>query len=195
MLAAPSLNPAALALTFMFFAPAVAWTRLMLAVAAVFTGALFTARLIQRPAVTSTLRVSALADQGEPLGPAFLRSCLHVTVRTLPLIVVGIVTAMALADRLPFEKVASPSSAGMAVVLSALIALPIALPTFFEVPLALTLLGAGAPAGAAVAILFAGPAINLPSLLTIAHATSWKASVTVAAVIWTLAVIGGLIAG
>lgn len=49
MLAAPSLNPAALALTFMFFAPAVAWTRLVLAVVVVLVGTLFTARSLERP--------------------------------------------------------------------------------------------------------------------------------------------------
>jgi len=195
MLAAPSLNPAALALTFMFFAPAVAWTRLMLAIAAVFAGTLLAARLVQTPVAASVFKVSSFTDPGEPLAVAFLRACLQVSLRTLPLIVVGIVTAMAIADRLPLDSAASPLAAGMATALAAFIAIPIALPTFFEVPVALTLLGAGAPAGVAVAVLFAGPAINLPSLLTIAHATSWKVSVIVAAVIWTLAVLGGLSAG
>jgi uncharacterized membrane protein YraQ (UPF0718 family) len=102
---------------------------------------------------------------------------------------------MAIADFIPIATVGSPFATGLTVALAASIAVPIALPTFFEVPLALTLLGAGAPAGAAVAVLFAGPAVNLPSLLTIAHASSWKVSVTVAAVIWTLAVIGGVLTG
>ena len=195
MLAAPSLNPAALALTFMFFAPRVAWARLMLALAAVFVGTAFTTRIVEPSLVGSTPRPGAVADEGDFLVAAFLRSCLHVTARTLPLIVVGIVAAMAIADFVPLATVGSPLATGLAVALAAFIAVPIALPTFFEVPLALTLLGAGAPAGAAVAVLFAGPAVNLPSLLTIAHATSWKVSVTVAAMIWTLAVIGGLLAG
>lgn len=102
---------------------------------------------------------------------------------------------MAIADRFSFQSTAWPAAADVSVALAAFIALPIALPTFFEVPLALTLLGAGAPAGVALAVLFAGPAVNLPSLLTVAHATSWKVSVSVAAVIWTLAVVGGLLAG
>jgi len=195
MLAAPSLNPAALALTFMFFAPGVAWARLMLALAAVFVGTVFTARIVEPSLVGSTPRLGAVADQGDSLVAAFLRSCLHVTTRTLPLIVVGIVAAMAIADVVPLAIAGSPLATGLAVALAAFIAVPIALPTFFEVPLALTLLGAGAPSGAAVAVLFAGPAVNLPSLLTIAHATSWKVSVTVAAVVWALAVVGGLLVG
>lgn len=195
MLAAPSLNPAALALTFMFFAPRVAWARLMLALAVVFVGAMFTARIVEPSLVGSTPRAGPVADPGDSLAVAFLRSCFHVTARTLPLIAVGIVTAMAIADFIPIPTVGSPLATGLTVALAASIAVPIALPTFFEVPLALTLLGAGAPAGAAVAVLFAGPAVNLPSLLTIAHATSWKVSVTVAGVIWTLAVIGGFLTG
>lgn len=196
MLAAPSLNPAALVLTFMFFAPAVAWTRLVLALTAVFVVTLFTARLVHTRSAASIIGVSAVAPlQTEPLALAFLRSSVHVTVRTLPLIVIGIVTAMAVADWLPLERAASAPTTALSVALAASIALPLALPTFFEVPLALTLLGAGAPSGVAVAVLFAGPAVNLPSLLTIAHATSWKVGATVAAVIWTLAVIGGLVAG
>ncbi len=68
MLAAPSLNPAALALTFMFFAPGIAWIRLALALVAVFVGALFAARLVRTPAAVFTPRFNADVDQGEPEG-------------------------------------------------------------------------------------------------------------------------------
>jgi uncharacterized membrane protein YraQ (UPF0718 family) len=55
-------------------------------------------------------------------------------------------------------------------------------------------MSAGFPAGAAVA-LFAGPAINLPSLLSIARTSSWKIAASVAVMIWLIAIAGGLIAG
>lgn len=193
MLAAPSLNPAALALTFMFFRPAVAWSRLTLAVAAVFVGAVCAAWVL-RPPVLTPLHVRAATFDDEPLARAFLRSCLHVTVQTLPLLLVGILASMAIAARFTVEGASWPAATGLSVALAALIALPIALPTFFEVPIALTLLGTGAPTGVAVAVLFAGPAVNLPSLLTIARATGWKASLSVASVVWILAVVGGLLA-
>jgi uncharacterized membrane protein YraQ (UPF0718 family) len=77
----------------------------------------------------------------------------------------------------------------------ALIAVPLAMPTFFEIPLALILLSAGAPPAAAFAMLIAGPTINLPSLLTIGHATSWKVAGTVALLVFLLAVFGGLVVG
>jgi len=56
-------------------------------------------------------------------------------------------------------------------------------------------MSAGFPAGAAVALLFAGPAINLPWLLSIARTSSWKIAASVAVMIWLIAIGGGLIAG
>lgn len=191
MLAAPSLNPAAIALTFMFFAPTIAWTRLVLALSAAFIGSLLIGQFMHVSSVALAPGVTSASNEGEPLPLTFLRSCFHVAARTVPFILIGLVSALAIADNFPLEHAAS-SFAIISVALAALIAIPLALPTFFEVPLALALLGAGAAPGTAVAVLFAGPAVNLPSLLTIAHATSWKVSVTVAAVIWALALIGGL---
>ena len=81
----------------------------------------------------------------------------------------------------------------MAIVAVALIAVALAMPTFFEIPLALILLAAGAPAGAAVAMLIAGPAVNLPSLFTIARSTNWKVAGSVAFTIFVLAVAAGLL--
>ena len=60
------------------------------------------------------------------------------------------------------------------IVIVALIAVLLTLPSMFEIPLALSVLAAGGPAGAAAALLFAGPAINLPSLLVIGRYSSWK---------------------
>lgn len=192
MLAAPSLNPAAIALTFMFFAPRIAWTRVVLALAAVFIGSALVAKFVRVPPAA----VPSLASSGNedaPLVPKFLRSCIHVTVRTVPFIVLGLVTALAIADRFPLQNATTSTVSAVAFV--ALIATPLALPTFFEVPLALALLGAGVPSGAAISVLFAGPAVNLASLLTIGHASSWKVSLVTATLVWTLAVVGGLIAG
>jgi len=47
--------------------------------------------------------------------------------------------------------------------------------------------------GAAVALLIAGPSVNLPSLLTIMRSTNWKVAAMVAASIWILAVVSGTI--
>src|SRR2546425_11169007 len=82
----------------------------------------------------------------------------------------------------------------LAIAVVAAVAVPLALPTFFEIPLALILLGSGLPGGAAVALLIAGPSVNLPSLFTITRSTNWKVAAVVAASIWALAVTSGIFA-
>jgi uncharacterized membrane protein YraQ (UPF0718 family) len=99
---------------------------------------------------------------------------------------------MLIAQMLPVRTFDSGVAKFLAIVVVAAIAVPLALPTFFEIPLALILLGSGAPAGAAVALLIAGPSVNLPSLLTITRSTNWKVAVLVAASVWILAVAGGV---
>jgi uncharacterized membrane protein YraQ (UPF0718 family) len=81
----------------------------------------------------------------------------------------------------------------LAVLVVATFAIPLALPTFFEIPLAFVLLSSGAPVGAAMALLIAGPAVNLPSLLTIIRSTSWKVAAVVAASVWVIAVVSGIL--
>ncbi|MEP6922343.1 MAG: permease [bacterium] len=192
MLAAPSLNPAALILTFMLFDYRIGLTRLTTAGFAVF----FTGILIDRFVKVAPIGCSTRDDENpRPLLTAFLRSCLQVAVRTLPLIIIGVLISMAIAMWLPVGALASTGGQALAIVVIALIAVPLAMPTFFEIPLALILLSAGAPAGAAVAMLIAGPAVNLPSLFTIARSTNWKVAGSVALSIFALAVASGLLVG
>jgi uncharacterized membrane protein YraQ (UPF0718 family) len=53
------------------------------------------------------------------------------------------------------------------------------------------LLSIGAPGGAAVAVLFAGPAVNLASLLTIGRSAGWPVASALALAIAMLACVGG----
>jgi uncharacterized membrane protein YraQ (UPF0718 family) len=54
------------------------------------------------------------------------------------------------------------------------------LPTLFEIPLAYSLLLSGAPLGMIAAVLFIGPAVNLPSLLVVSRAAGIKAGLLLA---------------
>lgn len=195
LLAAPALNPAALALTFLLFPASIAWGRLWMSVVAVFLGTALVARLA--PDAPIGLRVAPLADDPPPPPPiqAFLRACLHISVRTVPVIVLGILAAMLFAEHLMGQPEVSSTTRVWSIAVTAAIAIPIALPTFFEIPLAVTLLAAGAPPGAAAALLFAGPAVNLASLLTVGHLAGWRAVWLVGAMVWVVAVIGGLAVG
>ena len=190
MLAAPALNPAALILTFMLFDYRIATTRLVVSACAVF----FTGALIERFIKVNPVQCTP-AERGDThqLLWTFLRSCGQVAIRTLPLIATGVVISMAIALWLPIGALASSRGELVATIIVALIAVPLAMPTFFEIPLAFLLLSAGAPAGAAVAIMIAGPAVNLPSLFTIARSTNWKVAAAVALAIFLLAVLGGVL--
>jgi hypothetical protein len=193
MLAAPALNPAALILTFMLFDYKVAMVRLGAAITAVlFTG------MIADKLLGKTIVSCDKDDWQAAARPTdfvhFLRACARVAVRLVPMIIIGVLLSMVIAQFVPAGTYNSNVSKFLAIMVVAAIAVPLALPTFFEIPLALILLGSGAPGGAAVALLIAGPSVNLPSLFTITRSTNWKVAAVVAASIWVLAVASGILA-
>jgi uncharacterized membrane protein YraQ (UPF0718 family) len=192
MIAAPALNPAALILTFMLFDYKAGTVRLGASLAAVLFTGLIADRLLGKT------KVHCDTDNWQAAGrPAdfvhFLRACARVTVRVVPVIIIGVVLSMIIAQIIPAYAFASPAARILAIVVVAAVAVPLALPTFFEIPLALILLASGAPLGAAVALLIAGPSVNLPSLFTIMRSTNWKVAGVVALSIWTLAVGAGIL--
>jgi uncharacterized membrane protein YraQ (UPF0718 family) len=100
---------------------------------------------------------------------------------------------MIIAQMISVRTFDSTAARILAVLVVAAVSVPLALPTFFEIPLALILLASGAPLGAAVALLIAGPSVNLPSLFTIMRSTNWRVAAVVAVSIWTLAVGAGIL--
>ena len=123
----------------------------------------------------------------------FVRACGRVAIRLLPVIIIGVVLSMIVAQMIPVRAFDSTPAKLVGILVVAAVAVPLALPTFFEIPLALILLASGAPIGAAVAMLIAGPSVNLPSLFTIMRSTNWKVAAIVAVSIWTLAVSAGVL--
>jgi len=188
MLASPALNPAALVLTFMLFGPGIGAMRFILAVVAVAAIGPSIESLFPRVqvAVRSELRNGAPKE-------SFGQALYTVLARTAPALIVGLLVSMILVQWLPAGALAGGTSRVIAILFVATLAVPLALPTFLEIPLALSLLSAGLPAGAAVALLFAGPAINLPSLLATARIAGWKVAVSVALFVWLIALAGGLL--
>ena len=194
MLAAPSLNPAALALTFMLFATGVALTRVLMALVLVFgVSALAARHFTPREAAFAACPLEVEGSQGPRAAlAAFIREVGRVAWMTLPLIVGGVLLSSLLLDLLPAGRLGEVPFRFAIVGLVALVSIPLALPTFAEIPLALGLLAAGAPAGAAVALMIAGPAVNLPSLLTVARTTTPRHAAALAAGTFLTAVAGGL---
>jgi uncharacterized membrane protein YraQ (UPF0718 family) len=195
MLASPSLNPAALALTFMLFSAEVALARLAMALLLVFGVSALAARLL--PAPEASFAPCPLETES-PKGAAealayFGREVARLARGTLPVIVAGVVLSSMLIDLLPVDRLREAPLRIASVLLVAVVSVPLALPTFAEIPLAMGLLGAGAPAGAAVALMIAGPAVNLPSLLTVSRTTTARHAVALAAGTYLAAVAGGLL--
>jgi len=192
MLAAPALNPAALILTFMLFDYKVGMVRLGAAITAVLFTGMIADRLLGRTSVTFK-RDDWQAEARPTDFIHFLWACARVAVRLVPMIIIGVLLSMVIAQFVPAGTYNSNAAKFLAILVVAAFAVPLALPTFFEIPLALILLGSGVPIGASVALLIAGPSVNLPSLLTITRSTNWKVAVIVAASIWTLAVGGAIL--
>lgn len=193
MLAAPSLNPAALILTAALFTPRIAVARVLMALVVVGLGGLLIERLFAGETLTRLSRDPVQPQRsGWRQSTLALLGSLRYILRTLPMLVLGALLSAAAAQYVPHGLLSSSSWSVISIALTAAIAVPLALPTFFEIPLAVGLLAAGAPAGVAVALLFAGPAVNLPSLLNLARDTHWKVAAALAAIVWVIAVVGGL---
>jgi len=194
MLAAPSLNPAALTLTFMLFAPDVALVRVGMAVVLVFGISALAARYV--PSSGAPLAPCPLEKAGSTRADeailAFARDAARLARTTLPLIVGGVIVSALLLDVLPVDRLREAPFRMAAVAIVALVSVPLALPTFAEIPMALGLLAAGAPAGAAVALMIAGPAVNLPSLLTVGRTTSPRHAIALGMGTFLVAMAAGL---
>jgi uncharacterized protein len=196
MLASPGMNPASVALCFMLFPTRLAAGRVVMTLAAVLLAARLPDLLGQGASPANYSATSTSAVEPRTIGlrelfATYLRSCGHVAIRTIPLIVVGIAVAMLIPSRFPTQVFASTGSL-VIIGLVALFAVPLALPSFFEIPLAFSILAAGAPLGAAAVVLFAGPIINLPSLLVVGRYAGWKVSALLASSVWVIAFLGGL---
>jgi uncharacterized membrane protein YraQ (UPF0718 family) len=195
MLASPALNPAALALTFILFEPEIGTARIILSATAVLLIGPIVEWMFQGVSLNVPAKATPAASEERRPVMQFLESVITISIWTLPGLIVGLVASMLIVQSLPAGTFVSPGAQIAAIVLAATIAIPLALPTFLEIPLALSLLAAGFPAGAAVALLFAGPIINLPSLFSVARAGGWKPAAVVALLVWILSITGGLLMG
>jgi uncharacterized membrane protein YraQ (UPF0718 family) len=195
-LASPSLNPAALTLSFLVFPLRIASARLAMALILVLAGSTLASWVV--PAgVSHLVKEDCVAESGGWLDLLvdYCRSLLYVSVRVLPLLLLGIFASMWLMRCLPGNFGAASGAHAAMIVVIAFFGVLLTLPSFFEIPLALSFLAAGGPAGAAAALLFAGPAINIPSLLVIGRSAGWRLAASVALVVWCIGAVGGLLLG
>lgn len=195
MLAAPGLNLAAILLTFLLFPIDLSIARVAGALVAVLVLPALLERLFGASAVSvRAARLTGAAQEDDlpknlsEFVVRFGKSLVYVTAITVPFIVAGVALSAML---LPGLDGLSRAGAIVATLAVAGLAVLIALPTFFEIPLALLLLGAGQP-GAAAAMLLAGPIVNLPSLFVLARETNARISAALGVGIWLVAVACGV---
>jgi uncharacterized membrane protein YraQ (UPF0718 family) len=198
MLASPGMNPASLALCFMLFPTRLAAARVVMTLVAVLLASALPDLLVRGASRPNYPTLNMPVAEPKTFGlrellATYLRSCGHIAIRTIPLLVLGTLVAMLIPSRLLAQTFASTGGDLVVIALVALFALPLALPSFFEIPLALSILAAGAPLGAAAAVLFAGPIVNLPSLLVVGRNAGWKVSALLASSVWVIAFLGGLV--
>lgn len=193
MLAAPGLNLAALALTFALLPSGLGIVRLVAALLIVFGGSAALARVFEG-AVKARVDASCTTEVEPPMTlgrfvARFVRSVGYLSMVTVPLIAAGVLLSGLL---LPHLGRLAGAGVVVAVALVALVGVLVALPTFFEIPLALVLLQLGAPIGAAAALLIAGPIVNLPSLFVLARETRPRVAVALGAGVWLASTLAGL---
>ncbi len=195
MLAAPGLNIAAIVLTFLLFPLDLSLARLAGAIVAVLALPALLERIfgasatsVRASRLTGAAAEEDLPRNGREFVVRFGRSLVYVTAITVPFIVVGVALSAML---LPGLAGLSKGGALVATVAVGGLAVLIALPTFFEVPLAMLLLGAGQP-GAAAAMLLAGPIVNFPSLFVLARETNARVSAALGLGVWLIAVACGV---
>jgi len=198
MLASPGMNPASLALCFMLFPTRLAVARVVMTLVAVLLASALPELLMPGASQHAYQMLSIPVAEPKTSGlreslATYLRSCGHVAIRTVPLVVLGTLIAMLIPSRLLIQTFASFGGATVVIALVALFVLPLALPSFFEIPLAFSILAAGAPLGAAAAVLFAGPIVNLPSLLVVGRYAGWKVPALLAMSVWVIAFLGGIV--
>jgi uncharacterized membrane protein YraQ (UPF0718 family) len=198
MLASPGMNPASLALCFIVFPIRLAGARVVMTLVAVLLASRLPDVLVPATSQPDYRVLNVPVVESKSFGwremlAVYLRSFGHIAVRTVPLLLLGTLGAMSISNRVLIQTFASTGGGVVGIALVALFAVPLALPSFFEIPLAFSLLAAGAPLGAAAAVLFAGPIVNLPSLSVVGRHAGWKVSVLLASSVWAIAFLGGLV--
>lgn len=192
-LASPSLNPAALTLSFLLFPLRIAGARVAMALTMVLLGSAAAAKIARDSTLATTHEKEAPQSRWRGLLTSYANSIVHLSVRTIPLILLGILASMWIMRRLPPQLGAATGPHVLAVAIIALLATILTLPSLLEIPLALAMLAIGGPAGGAAALLFAGPATNLPSLLVIGRYSNWKVAASLGFLVWGIALSGGLL--
>jgi len=190
MLASPGLNAAAIVLTFALLPTRIAIARVAAALVIVLALSTLIGRWMDsRATFASEPIVKEESPAFSGMLARFAKSLGYLTLVTVPLLALGVLLSGLI---LPHVTALSGASAALAIVVVALAGTLVALPTFFEIPIAILMLGLGAPMGAVTAFVVAGPIVNLGSLLVVARETRPRIALALAGGVWLVATATGL---
>lgn len=195
MLASPGFNLGALVLTFALLPMRVGVARVVAAAIIVLgLSALIGRTMETAPAADAAACAADDEQEKNAESPHFIvrfaRNVAYLVAITVPLIVAGVLLSEL---ALPFVTRLAGGSLVVAVALTALVGTLAALPTFFEIPIALVLLSLGAPPAVAAAFVIAGPAVNLPSLLVLGREAGPRVALALGAGVWIVATAAALL--
>ncbi|HHU61415.1 MAG TPA: permease [Natronincola sp.] len=151
--------------------------------------------------ITTTL--SALLLFNKKLLGEWIKSTLDYTLQVTPLLFIGVLTAGFLLGR-PGHEALIPSAwiegllggnSLFANLFAALSGAMMYFATLTEVPILQGLMGAGMGDGPALALLLAGPALSLPSILVISKAIKWKKTLAFVGLVVLFSTLAGVIFG
>ena len=195
----PVLNPAVLVFLLLVLPWQYAAVRLVLGAALVIGAGVLVARAVE-PAPLASSPVTVLpeprdAESLAELPGRYLRSLIRFTVVLVPeyvitVFAVGMVSGM-LSDFGEFQR----QLGVVAVLLTAVIATALVVPTGGEIPVIAAVTAAGAGAGLGGVLLIALPALSLPSMVMVGRSFGWRATgVTGVLVVGASVLAGGILA-
>ncbi|HZU82709.1 MAG TPA: permease [Polyangiaceae bacterium] len=192
LLASPGLNVVAIVLTFALFPWPVGVVRVVAALVIVLGLSAWVGRRADRGHVEAPSSAAPAPPESmswRDFGARFARNVLRLVAVTLPLIVAGVALSGLV---LPHVGKLTGASPALAVAAIAAVATVAALPTFFEIPIGLLMLAAGAPLPAVAAFVVAGPVVNLPSLFVLGREAGPRVALALGGGVWLVATASGL---
>lgn len=188
----PVLNPAVL----VFLALVLPWqftaTRIVVGLALVIGGAVLLGRLAPATAVPPRLdRDDAVTLAAMPVH--YLRSLVRLLLILVPEYVVVVMACGLLSPWLDDFGGLARDLGFAAVVIVAVVATLLVIPTGGEIPVIVAVVAAGAGTGVAGAVLIALPAVSLPSLAMVARSLGWRVTAAAAGLVALAGVAGGVV--
>lgn len=200
----PILNPAVLVFLFLVAPWQFGATRLLVGALLVFGGTILVTRIVSRWKDDAVIGDSAAlpsvddADEQRTLPQIltkFLRSLTRFSLVLIPEYVVIVFLIGLFSSALSDFTSMSVKLGILSVLLVAVVAAMLVIPTGGEIPVVLGLAAAGVGTGTIGALLIALPALSLPSMVMVGRALSWRLTIAAAAAVVAAGVLAGVALG